>query len=80
MGAVLIHDRCSATAMMKTFQGTHIFSFFSAVFREPFTVYIISLELQSSKAGCQKTQKTSLVPAHPSRNSMDLDEIIPGVS
>lgn len=41
---------------------------------------IISLELQRSKAECQKTQKASLVPAHPSCNSMDLDEIIPGVN
>lgn len=41
---------------------------------------IISLELQGSKAECQKTQKTSLVPAHPSCISMDLDEIILGVS
>lgn len=46
---VLIYDRCSATTMMKTIQGTHISSFSSAVFREPFTLYHQSgvTELQS---------------------------------
>lgn len=44
------------------------------------SVCIIRLELQHFKAGCQKIQKTSLVTAYPSCNSMDLSEIIPGVS
>lgn len=39
MGTVLIYGRCSATTVMKTTQGAHIFAFSPAVFGKPFSMY-----------------------------------------